>query len=132
VGKGFYNDFHVLVRRPHQGNHLRIRRQNLTRTLRLLRDIIRAQHKHDHIGLCTCQPALQIIRCDIHSQVPRMAFMVFVPVGVFGGRAVLRVGGTGTDELDARGEVGGDEGVPDEGPPAGYFRDGVAEGHWVC
>lgn len=56
--------------------------------------------------------------------------MVPVPGGILGIRAVLRVAGGGADEGDTGGEVGGHEGVPDEGAPAGYLGDGVAEGHW--
>lgn len=95
----------------------------------VLEHVVRPQHEHDHVRPRGRQPPGQVAIRDVDGQVPRVALVAVVPVGV-GGGAVLRVVRHGPDEVDPGGRVGVGQVVPELGAPAGDLRDGVAQGHW--
>ena len=127
VWTGTYQDFHVRIASPHLLHHLGVRRYDLGRGV-LLRHVVGAEHELHDVWFRGGQPPDEVVVRDVDGQVARVALVVVVPVGVFR-NAVLRVVRLRAHELDLAGHARGHEPVPEQRPPAGDLRDGVAEGH---
>jgi hypothetical protein len=92
-----------------------------------LEGIIGTKHELDDIRLSRLQPASKVVIGDVHARPARVAFVAGVEVRW--ALTVLRQTVHGAHEVNLRGEAGGCELVPDEGPPAGDLGDGIAKGH---
>ena len=90
--------------------------------------IVRAQHELYNIRLCVLHPAGNVVPGNIVRLPTRVTLVISVKAGWTRAFALQAV--DGTDKVDAVGEAGGCELIPDKRAPAGDFRDGVAEMHY--
>lgn len=67
-GRRGYDDFHIRVAGAHQLHHLSVSGYDI-RSCFPLHNIVGAEHEHDDIGLCGCEPALEIGVGDVDGEV---------------------------------------------------------------